>query len=63
MTISCLFFNCLLKGDSMKAFYLVVVIAALIATFVAVDAFNNNNRGCLNAYDHIDVIIAEGCDQ
>ena len=49
----------------MKAFYLVVVIAALIATFVAVDAFNNNNnnRGCLNAYDHIDVIIAEGCDQ
>ena len=46
----------------MKAFYLVVVIAALIATFVAVDAFNNN-RGCLNAYDHIDVIIAEGCDQ
>ena len=47
----------------MKAFYLVVVIAALIATFVAVDAFNNNNRGCLNAYDYIDVIIAEGCDQ
>lgn len=63
MTINYLFFNCLLKGDSMKAFYLVVVIAALIATFVAVDAFNNNNRGCLNAYDHIDVIIAEGCDQ
>ena len=63
MTINYLFFNCLLKGDSMKAFYLVVVIAALIATFVAVDAFNSNNRGCVNTHDDLDVIIAEGCEK
>ena len=47
----------------MKVFYLVVVLAALIATFVAVDAFNSNHRGCLNAHDDVAIIIAEGCEK